>query len=329
MQNSKIKKIIFYSALALLITAVAYFLISDNGSTISKKLTSFLVKDTNKITKICITQNGKSLVLEKLNDNWLINNNTKVNSKKINKLLKTIETLKVSKPIALSLKTQTIKTLRKSVNVSIYKNNALLQSFFIGTIPQNKICIMAKNKNTPFQLSLLEMADNPMQYFSNNIKYWQSKLLINTDVNKITKIKIKNYNKPSQIFELDKKNDNYLIYNYLQNKKIAINKEIAEQYLKQLAQLKFYKYANNILQTTQDSIIKSTPIFVLTINYTNHKTQTIKAFAKPNSTQVNGFNQALTFDPDYFYIQTPNKQLVYAKYYDFSLVINPLNIFFK
>ncbi len=311
------KKIITYSSLSLLIIATAYFLLSDNGSTFGFKSEEVAINNIEQISSIHISDSKNSIIINKKDELWTINNTHKANPNKVNELLVFLNKCTISKPIKGSLQKEVATKLKKQTLVNIYKDDKLLRSFYIGKYTAERIAILNNKDNKPFELSLLEWDNNPLIYFATSINDWQNKQLI-TDCNNIIGIELNDHTNRNKSYSLHLVGDTYQLKSPTTEK--IINSYIVKQYTEQLKKIKIHKYATDINPTEKNAITKQKPIFELTIKYANRKEEIIGYHKTNNKLNTNNI------DPDFLYILTNEGELAYAKYYDIYLIIDGLNI---
>ena len=129
--NKRIIQIIVIVVLALL---ALFLLLRPTVETNNYNLHNSTKIDTALVDKI-VLHDGETrhLLLERNSNSWLVNEQFKAESQRVNLLLATLKQLVIKSPVSLQLKDSIVNQLRtQGVMVELYSKGKQLHSFFVG-----------------------------------------------------------------------------------------------------------------------------------------------------------------------------------------------------
>ena len=135
------RKQLFYCALIILISILIWFFLSDQKTTINAD-NNFAVSDTASVSKIFISdRSGTTITLDRVENNWLVNNKYKVRKDAITTILHTIQQIRIQRPVPKNAFETVIKNLATTgVKVEIYSNNKTpIKTYTIGNSTSNHL----------------------------------------------------------------------------------------------------------------------------------------------------------------------------------------------
>tara|TARA_B100000900_G_scaffold145234_1_gene123082 strand:- start:7310 stop:8290 length:981 start_codon:yes stop_codon:yes gene_type:complete len=246
-----------YAFFAFLIITIIYFyfkekkILSDNN--IKYK---FAIEDTSSISKIFLAdRNGTSILLEKNNNNWLLNKKYDVKKNSIKILLSTIKDIRVHKSVPINATENVIKDIATNgIKVEIFSNKKnqtkLLKSYTLGQPTADYLSnyIINKNEEKPYIVNIpgfngFLTPRYGAQVNNLDINSWRSTIIFKKSINKINEISLINYLDSTKSFTIN--NTSATLYDFEQNK-VEINKKVIDNYIKLCSKLncESYKKAN-------------------------------------------------------------------------------------
>ena len=118
------KKQFFYFALIILVSISIWLFLSDKKSTITDD-NNFSVSDTASVNKIFIAdRSGTTITLNRVENNWIVNNKYEVRKDAITTILNTIQQIRIQRPVPKNAFETVVKNLATTgVKVEIYREN--------------------------------------------------------------------------------------------------------------------------------------------------------------------------------------------------------------
>ena len=129
-----LKKQLFNLTFIILITVLIYLSYSNNKSTITDD-NNFAVSDTESVRKIFIAdRSGTTIILNRVGDNWTVNNKYEVRKDAIKTILNTIQQIRIQRPISKNAFKTVVKNLATTgVKVEIYSDaETPIRTYTIG-----------------------------------------------------------------------------------------------------------------------------------------------------------------------------------------------------
>ena len=255
-----------------------WFIINKHNGTIKETLRDFAVADTASIDKIFLAnKSGKTITLErKAPGKWTVNGKFNARMDAVQTLLITIKKVDVKEPIGKNAIDNVIKRLAaKAVRCEIYQNGKLTKAYYVGTETQDQsgtyMILMDLETMQPSAKPFVTYIPGfdgylTTRYFTEE-QGWRDRTVFNYNPSEIKSVKMESVSKPENSFELFVKgNNDYQIKSLADNKLLNnIDTLAVKQYLSYFQQVYFESFEVSISQPQIDSILKSTPINILTI----------------------------------------------------------------
>ena len=325
------KKVIQLLLVSILFIIVLFFIKTNQKSTINKELKDFAVEDTATINKIfLVDKQNNSILLEKKEEYWLVNKESIARQDLVNILLKTILRIRVKEPVPKAAKENIIKNLAvKSTKVEIYKNNKLIRTFYVGgpTMDYYGTYMILEHSKAPFIMEIPGFRGYLSTRFTTKLTDWISQMVFNVKLNKITSITVENNKNKKESFKIVQHKNNIELFNYNGNRINKFDTSKVIIYLKEFQKKNFSKYVEDIPKTWKDSIVNSTPMYIIKLENIDGEKQQIKAFSKPAWGKVDFFGDVLKTDPDNFFLLLNNGDFVYAQYFSFNPIFKKISDF--
>ena len=270
------KKQVFYIVVIILFGAIIWFSSTEKKSTITTD-NNFAVSDTSSISKIFIAdRSGKTITLDRVENNWIVNNKYEVRKDAITSILNTIQQLKIQRPIPKNALSNVIKHLATTgVKVEIYTDkNTPYKTYTIGNSTANHLGtnMLMDGAETPFIIHIPSFNGflSPRYGIQGNkldMKSWRSTSVFRLKAENITGISINNIQQPKQSLTLI--NGPLALLNHL-GVEVDFNKE------KGLALLNGFKLLNcESFKDEKEKIEFATPLHELIVNNDTLRTYSI------------------------------------------------------
>jgi hypothetical protein len=316
----------------LLLLLVGYLIKNNQKGTIDRGLRDFAVEDTSLIDKIfLVDKQNNSILLERKQGYWTVNKSSVARQDLVNIMLKTLLRIRVKEPVPKAAKENIIKNLAvKSTKVEIYEHSKLKKTFFVGgpTIDNYGTYMILKNSNVPFIMEIPGFRGYLSTRFSTREIDWKSQKVFNIKLDEIKSIVFENKKDINESFKVVVNRDIEL-YDYQNSKVNKFDTTLVVQFLKEFSNKNFSKYIEDVPKKWQDSIIESTPMYIINVELIDGKKQIIKAYNKPGWGKIDFFGKELKSDPDNFFLLLNSNELVYAQYFSFNSIFKKLSYFTK
>ena len=205
------KKQLFYLALITLMAALIWFLSTDEKSTISID-NNFSVSDTSAVSKIFIAdRSGTTITLDRVENKWIVNNKYGVRKGAIKTILTTMRQIRIQRPVPKNAFENVVKNLATTgVKVEIYTNEETpIKTYTIGSSTANHLgtYMLMDDAATPFVIHIPAFNGflSPRYGITGNKlneKDWRTRNVFQLKREDITRVIIKNIQKPEQSFIL-------------------------------------------------------------------------------------------------------------------------------
>ena len=205
------KKQLFYLALIALMAALIWFLSTDEKSTISID-NNFSVSDTSAVSKIFIAdRSGTTITLDRVGNKWIVNNKYGVRKDAIKTILTTMHQIRIQRPVPKNAFENVVKNLATTgVKVEIYTNEETpIKTYTIGSSTANHLgtYMLMDDAATPFVIHIPAFNGflSPRYGITGNKlneKDWRTRNVFQLKREDITRVIIKNIQKPEQSFIL-------------------------------------------------------------------------------------------------------------------------------
>lgn len=339
----KKNKKLFILFIVLAATA-AWFVITKNKGTIKPTLRDFAVQDTASITKIFLAdKNGNSITLERnATSGWMVNGKFNARPDAIKVLLTTIKKIDVKEPVGKNAQDNVIKRLAtKAIRCEIYQNNELTKAYYVGTETADQtgtyMILIDPETMAPSAKAFITYIPGfegylTTRYFTDE-RGWRDRTVFSYIPPEIKSVKMESPEHPEQSYEVTAQGGNSFQVKMLANNKALDNIDTlaVKQYLSYFKQLNFESFEVELKPTQIDSILKSTPINILTVTNASGKANKVSFYTRPNLKKVLDENQnPLPFDPVRMDAQmNDGKDFVILQYFVFGKVLPPIDYFKK
>jgi hypothetical protein len=336
----EIKKNKAFIIIALLLTALAvYLVINNNSSTLSVEKTSFAVEDTAAITKLFLAdKRGYTVTLNRVSaTEWNVNGNFTARQDAINTLLATIKKVEMKAPIGIGTRENILKDLAaRGIKVEIYTNDDEPDKVYYvgGPTPDNSGTYMALENDGDFSDPYITHIPAFNGYLTTRyivLDYkWRSSAIFKSAYSEINSVKVEYFQKPEDSFEIIKSENGAIVLKSLKfNSPVANYDSITvKEYLVNYSNIHFEAF-EKMKSETRDSILASPKFFSISLTDKNGKTNTVVAYpikAKAGAVDLEG--NPIDYDPDRMYAKINEEQdLALIQYFTFDKLMKPLSWF--
>lgn len=289
----------------------------------------FAVKETNEVTKIVLTSGQEKIELTKTPEGWQVNNKFIAREGSVEFLLQVLSELKIKSPV--SNKKFTKETNDRSENVvfvEVFKQLRRIKYFSLYKVTSNTYANYArKREGSNSYVLYIQGYNKPIGLlFVTKEKFWKSYIIFNYQPGMIRQVDMYFPGSPEKSFRIVKAG--YNRYKLFRNgKEIPLFDTVeVERYLSYFSNIRFVRWELGMDRAEIDSVISTTPEFVLTVADTAGVHTTIKTYSKLVSLVGRGEGLAASQD-EVFVKQDDTNELSVARYYDLDPVIKEIKYF--
>lgn len=321
----------------ILLVIVSVFLIMDKKDfTIDKELRDFSVKDTSTVNKIfMVEKSNNKVLLEKKDGVWWVNDKFKAREDAIYTLLKTLYRMDVKSPVPKSAHNSVIKRLAtESVKVEIYQNNELTKVIYVGGATSNHFgtYMMLEGSDVAFVVHIPGFNGFLSTRFFTDENLWRSTKVFDYNYNEISTVSVTDPAKPDKSYIVSNNGENRFGLKLLKGNKEIENFDTLEvkTYLAYFKSIAYQSLLTDYDKKTKDSIITSTPYFILELTDVYQNTTSVKAFLMPATYDAYGPDgEWLPYDPNVMYALINDKDFVTIQFYVFDPLFKDFEDFLK
>lgn len=315
---------------------IAYFLMTNNKSTVKEELRDFAIKDTAAITKIFMAdKNNNKLTLERIDNEWIVNNKYPARKDLTKILLHTIHNLQVKSPITKSKHNTIIKNLATtSVKTEIYAGDKLIKTYYVGgpTQKQTGTYMLLENSSTPFIMSIPGFRGYLSTRYNVIENEWRDRLVYKYNIDQMASIKLEYPNDKAQSFIINRIDEGQYELHPLHSPETnaAFDTLRAKEFFSRYQTVAFDIFLNDDLtQEHKDSVLSTTPRCIYTVTDKAGNSKTIKTYLRPNvNKNLNDNGELYQFDIDKLYGYLPEtKDFVLIQFYVFDPLTKKLDEF--
>lgn len=305
---------------------------------------AFAVKDTEKITKIILTNtDGDTSILTKENNVWIINHQYKTRDKVIQGLLHVMKNVKADYPVSKSGHNNVMKGfLEFSTRVAIYTDDDKPDKvYYVGgsnVTGDGTFMIMEKNgklSDRPYVGKVLGMSGTIIPYYIADPKPWRSRELFAYKPADIKSISIQYPEIMDASFLIDNSAALPTIQSFTDNTKLnSLKADSARlhEYISYYEQTFAENYVNEYDQI--DTLRQTTPYCIMQITSKDNKVNKLNIYRQPTTertkTQFDPMGNKVQYDSDKFIaLVNDGKDFALIQYYVFGKYFKLYEQFFN
>jgi Domain of unknown function (DUF4340) len=326
----------------IILGAIAWWLYTNKGKgTIDKSIRDFSIMDVTTVDKIILKRGNAVINLARQDvGRWQLDKNYTANGNCIKSLLYTIKNIDIKEPVAKSIQDSILKDLGiNGVKCEIYQNNVLSKTYCVGneTADGSGTYVVLIDKGTmepaakAFVAYITGVEGNVAANYFVDEKAWRDNTVFSYKPEDIQSVKLEVPLYPQASYELSINSFGNQEVKMLVSKQSMSNIDTSsvKQYLSYFEQLSFESFESDLNVEQKASLIKSTPLNILTVTDRNGRTNKVQFYPIKNTkNEVDEQGKSLKFDPEHMFALLNNgKDLVFVKFYEFGKVMPPVDYF--
>lgn len=325
----KNKNILYFIVILFLGTCI-YMLSKQDNSIKRTDRRDFSVVDTSQVIKVTLSSKAPEIaILDRQNENsWTVNGKYKARKSGIFYLLQTLQRMEIAHPVPLSMRDNVIGNLAvKGIKVEVELKNGKNKIFYVGG--ENKeltaTFMMLKGALEPYAVHIPGFKGYLSGRFFTQEYLWRDKTVINYDNRNISNIKMQYYNvnQNDESFLIKKTNKGYQLSDFETKEMIKHNAKALETYIASFRKLYAESFVTGTLNT--DSLIKTQPLFELTVTSIDDQSTAIKVFNKKAEKTIYVDGDITMQDPERMFAFVNNEDWMVIQTNTFKKVMKELS----
>ena len=323
-------KNILYIIVILFLGTCIYLLSKQDNSLTRTDRRDFSTADTSAVVKVTLSSKAPEIaVLNRQNENsWTVNGKYKARKSGIFYLLQTLQRMEIAHPVPLSMRDNVIGNLAvKGIKVEVELKNGENKIFYVGG--ENKeltaTFMMLKGALEPYAVHIPGFKGYLSGRFFTQEYLWRDKTVINYDNRNISSVKMQYYNvnQKDESFDITKTNMGYQLSDFETKEIIQHNPKALETYIASFRKLYAESFVTGTLNT--DSLIKTQPLFKLTVTTIDNQSTAIKVFNKKAEKTIYVDGDITMQDPDRMFAFVNNEDWMVIHTNTFKKVMKKLS----
>ena len=329
-KNTQMKnKNILYIIVILFLGICIYLLSKQDNSITRSDRRDFSIADTSEVIKVTLSsKNPEIAVLNRQNENsWTVNGKYKARKSGIFYLLETLQRMEIAHPVPLSMRDNVIGNLAvKGIKVEVELKNGKNKIFYVGG--ENKeltaTFMMLKGALEPYAIHIPGFKGYLSGRFFTQEYLWRDKTVINYDNRNISSVEMQYYNvnQKDESFRITKTNMGYQLSDFETKEMIGHNPKALDTYIASFRKLYAESFVTGTLNT--DSLIKTQPLFELTVTTLDNQSTAIKVFNKKAEKTIYVDGDITMKDPDRMFAFVNNEDWMVIQTNTFKKVMKEL-----
>ena len=329
-KNTQMKnKNILYIIVILFLGTCIYLLSKQDNSITRTDRRDFSIADTSEVIKVTLSSKAPEIaVLNRQNENsWTVNGKYKARKSGIFYLLQTLQRMEIAHPVPLSMRDNVIGNLAvKGIKVEVELKNGKNKIFYVGG--ENKeltaTFMMLKGALEPYAVHIPGFKGYLSGRFFTQEYLWRDKTVINYDNLNISSVQMQYYNvnQKDESFRITKTNKGYQLSDFETKEIIQHNPKAIETYIASFRKLYAESFVTGTLNT--DSLIKTQPLFELTVKTIDNQSTVIKVFNKKAEKTIYVDGDITMQDPERMFAFVNNEDWMVIQTNTFKKVMKEL-----
>jgi hypothetical protein len=327
----KKKLIILLSSVTLIgiMVFVTIRLMKKSGRSITE-LIEFNIDDTASVDKIIITDPfSQKIELVRKEGRWSDADGGCVTQENVHFILEAFKTIEFKGYLTDNSHNQFIKLMSgQHTKVEIYQNGSWIKTWFIGPSSSDhygQIMLLDDAKlgksDIPVMMKLRGMHGIIEPRFFADKRKWMCTNIFALTIDKIRRVDVKFNDEPKRSFTVSKQGNKMDVYQ--QGRKLpAVDTAMIYRYLQNYKKIHFENPNYELNEKQIDSVKRSTPFAVLTVDEVSGRSTKLKLFRiKSDFEQRNEFGAVVMMDMNKFWCLLPNGELVKCQYFVFNEIL--------
>ena len=329
-KNTQMKnKNILYIIVILFLGTCIYLLSKQDNSITRTDRRDFSIADTSEVIKVTLSSKAPEIaVLNRQNENsWTVNRKYKARKSGIFYLLQTLQRMEIAHPVPLSMRDNVIGNLAvKGIKVEVELKNGKNKIFYVGG--ENKeltaTFMMLKGALEPYAVHIPGFKGYLSGRFFTQEYLWRDKTVINYDNRNISSVQMQYYNvnQKDESFRITKTNMGYQLSDFETKEMIGHNPKALDTYIASFRKLYAESFVTGTLNT--DSLIKTQPLFELTVTTIDNQSTAIKVFNKKAEKTIYVDGDITMQDPERMFAFVNNEDWMVIQTNTFKKVMKEL-----
>ncbi len=230
--------------------------------------TDFAVAEGAEITRIVLSSEGSSVILEK-NDagEWMVNGTEEARKSSIVNIVRILAEMNIKSPVSPELFSAEVSTRGiEAVKVSVYGNRRLLRSFLVYATKSNVYGNIMKvsERSKPFIVYFPGFDGDISGVFTTNPLYWQNFTIFSHLPSSVKSVRLDNFSDTASSFMLKRKGDDFVLS--VNGKEInEADQEKIKRYISYFTRVPFEDWAFDITEREKSEIESSVPAYEITL----------------------------------------------------------------
>jgi hypothetical protein len=309
--------IIILSVLTVLSGIALYiFKFENKSSTIDTEARNFKYKDTAAITKIFIAdKEGDQSTLVRTKKGWIVNDKYSCRPDAILNLLEVIRNVEVKMPVHKNARENVLKVMASSaLKVEIYAGKKLVKQYYVGhETPDSEGSYLlqtnvktGKNYEEPFVCFIPGFIGYLLPRFIAKENEWRDRVVMNYIPPQMKQIKVQHVENPDSSFTIDLLTNNSFSLKNHNGVEMPFDQFKMKQYIAYLQNLSYEVLLTGTHKNLSDSLFKTKPFIIISINGRDFKTDDFKFYHKTPPDIDHEYGVEYKYDPDRMYMRFAN-----------------------
>jgi hypothetical protein len=330
------KKWLFWLVMLLLLGSLLFLLLRPKGEPKDDRK-DFEIEETEDIQKIFLKdRNDNSVLLQRSDENWLLNDSLFARKPAVELLLKTMKKIRVKGPVPKTARSNIIRQMAaKAVKVEIYDSKGKLKTYYVGgpTPDQFGTYMYMENSLYPYVVHIPGFDGYLTPRYSVNQDEWESRQIFSIPVKDIQSVSVNYTNEPEYSFKLIKNGEDFTIESDGLTDPSMLNFGAVSSYFSNFKNISYEGYPPMFEQNRakEDSIKKTPPWCELTVTGNNGKSERLRIWQKEARSDLSLYDQEgnpLAIDPERLYALKDGKErLVHIQILVFKTILVQLQDF--
>jgi len=317
------RKAVIYAAIAIPLLVLLIFMFRERSPFGGE--TSFAPEPKNEITRIEFTDGKKSLLLEKEDDEWLVNRKSEARKTSIIFILEILTEMQIKSPVAPELfKSEITEKGILPVRVKVSEKGKTLSSFLVYKTASNKYGNIMKLRegSRPFIVFVPGNEAEIGSAFTLNSLYWQPFTVFSFLPSEIYSVTLENMTDTGESFMI--KNE---------NRRLALSGKSGEltgwdtsrliRYISYFTHVPFESWALDLPAGEKGNIESSEPLYIITVVSSEGERKVLKLWKR--SFEENG---ELKEDTDRMWAKTVDGEIFIIRYVDIDPLLKKRSYFY-
>jgi hypothetical protein len=336
------KKNLIAFLIVLILGGITLWLVKRNGNTtVPKDLRDFALNDTAAVTRIFMADRANHQVtLNKIRaGEWTVNNKWRARNDGIFNLLFVIKNLAIKSMVGISAQENVTKELASSaIKIEIYQGEKLVRCYYVGGATQdNEGTFMLlsdpetkKNSSRPFVMCIEGQSRYLTPVYNTNEAEWRDRTILSYYPPDIRSVKVEFMQATGTSYEvLQPAYNTFTVKNLKTNTVLDRPDTLAiKQYLSYFQSQSYESLIPGIDPQRKDSVLKSQPMYVLTVQDKNNKPTEIRFFAmEPRNVELDAHGKPEKYDLDKMYALINKQEFAVVQYFVFGKILTDIEYF--